>query len=97
MACGVLPLFAFVNAGVSLAGVTPATLLQTVPLGIAAGLLLGKATGVFAASWLIIRFGGASRPGGASYSQLFGACVLCGSLVSAVIGAALLVWRAPRR
>ncbi len=128
VAYGVLPLFAFVNAGVSLAGVTPATLLQTVPLGITAGLLLGKATGVFAASWLIIRFGGASRPGDASYSQLFGVCVLCGigftmslfigalafegqdsayemqvklgvlcgSLVSAVIGAALLVWRAPR-
>ncbi|HAL40513.1 MAG TPA: Na+/H+ antiporter NhaA, partial [Polaromonas sp.] len=42
VAFAVLPMFAFVNAGVSLQGVTVATLLQTVPLGIAAGLLLGK-------------------------------------------------------
>ena len=74
----VLPMFAFANAGVSLQGVTPATLLQTVPLGIAAGLLLGKAVGVFGASWLLIRLAGAKLPGGASWRQFFGVCLLCG-------------------
>jgi NhaA family Na+:H+ antiporter len=78
VAFAVLPMFAFANAGVSLQGVTPATLLQTVPLGIAAGLLLGKATGVFGASWLMMRFAGASLPAGASRSQFFGVCLLCG-------------------
>ena len=43
----ILPMFAFANAGVSLQGVSVATLFQSVPLGIAAGLLLGKSLGVF--------------------------------------------------
>lgn len=74
----VLPMFAFANAGVSLAGLTPAALLQPVPLGIAAGLVLGKAVGVFGCSWLLIRAGWAQRPAGADWGQLFGVCVLCG-------------------
>lgn len=78
VAFGVLPMFAFVNAGVSLQGVTPATLLQTVPLGIAAGLVFGKAIGVFGASWALIRFGGAALPAQANWGQFFGVCLLCG-------------------
>ena len=78
VAFAVLPVFAFVNAGVSLQGVTPYTLLQSVPLGIAAGLVLGKAVGVFGASWLLIRFAGARLPAGAGWASFFGVCVLCG-------------------
>ena len=74
----VLPVFAFVNAGVSLQGVSFSTLLQTVPLGITAGLLLGKAIGVLGASWLMIRFTNAQLPDQASWTQFFGVCVLCG-------------------
>ena len=74
----ILPMFAFANAGVSLEGVTIATLMATVPLGIAAGLLLGKAIGVFGASWLLIRFAGAGLPAAASWAQFFGVCLLCG-------------------
>jgi NhaA family Na+:H+ antiporter len=74
----ILPVFAFANAGVSLAGVTPATLTQTVPLGIAAGLVLGKTVGVFGASWLLMRFGGARLPDQSSWMQFLGVCVLCG-------------------
>lgn len=74
----VLPVFAFSNAGVSLQGVTLATFTQTIPLGIAAGLLLGKAMGVFGASWILIRLGGAYLPPQASWLQFFGVCVLCG-------------------
>ncbi len=74
----VLPVFAFANAGVSLQGVSFSTLLQTVPLGITAGLLLGKAVGVFGASWLMIRFTKARLPDQASWMQFFGVCVLCG-------------------
>lgn len=78
VAFAVLPMFAFANAGVSLEGVTLATLVQTVPLGIAAGLLVGKAVGVFGASWLLIRFGGAQLPAQADWVQFFGVCLLCG-------------------
>ena len=78
VAFAVLPMFAFANAGVSLQGVAPATLLQSVPLGIAAGLLLGKVAGVFGASWLLIRFAGARLPAGSGWGQFFGVCLLCG-------------------
>ena len=78
VAFAILPMFAFANAGVSLQGVSPASLLQTVPLGIAAGLLLGKAVGVFGASCLLIRFAGARLPAEASRTQFFGVCLLCG-------------------
>jgi NhaA family Na+:H+ antiporter len=74
----VLPMFAFANAGVSLRGVSPAALLDPLPLGVAAGLLLGKAVGVFGSAWLLVRTGLARRPAATSWLQFFGVCVLCG-------------------
>lgn len=74
----VLPVFAFVNAGVSLSGVSLSTLAQTVPLGIAAGLVLGKVCGVFGAAGLLISFTSAKLPAGSAWGQLFGVSVLCG-------------------
>ncbi|MBX3620771.1 MAG: Na+/H+ antiporter NhaA [Rhizobacter sp.] len=74
----VLPMFAFANAGVSLQGLSWSTLTQAVPLGIAAGLVLGKAVGVFGASWLLAAVAGAELPSGANRWQFFGVCVLCG-------------------
>jgi Na+:H+ antiporter, NhaA family len=78
VAFAVLPMFAFANAGVSLAGVTVSAFVQTVPLGIAAGLVLGKAVGVFSISWLLIRFAGAPMPSRANWLQFFAVCILCG-------------------
>jgi NhaA family Na+:H+ antiporter len=78
VAFAVLPMFAFVNAGVNLAGVSLATLAQGVPLGIALGLVLGKAGGVFGASWLLMKATGGSLPAQAGTRQFFGVCVLCG-------------------
>lgn len=74
----VLPMFAFVNAGVSLRDLSVSTLVQSVPLGIAAGLVLGKAIGVFGASWLLAATAKAELPTGANRWQFFGVCVLCG-------------------
>jgi NhaA family Na+:H+ antiporter len=78
VAFAVLPMFAFVNAGVSLQGVTLATLAQAVPLGIALGLVAGKAVGVFGAALIVVKVAGASLPAGASLRQFFAVCVLCG-------------------
>ena len=78
VAFAVLPMFAFVNAGVSLQGVSPGTLMQGVPLGIGLGLVVGKALGVFGASWLLLRLARVHLPPGASLRQFFGVCVLCG-------------------
>jgi NhaA family Na+:H+ antiporter len=78
VAFAVLPMFAFANAGVSLKGITPATLLEPITLGIAAGLVAGKAIGVYGAAWLMIRGGWSAAPVHATGRQLFGVCVLCG-------------------
>lgn len=74
----VLPVFAFANAGVYLGDAGWGTLVQTVPLGIAAGLLMGKPVGVLGASWLLIRFAGARLPEHSSWLQFAGVAVLCG-------------------
>ena len=75
---GVLPLFALANAGVSLAGVTLASLANPIPLGIILGLVIGKPLGVFAFSWAAITSGLADRPSGSSWAQLFGVGALAG-------------------
>ncbi|MCB1483387.1 MAG: Na+/H+ antiporter NhaA [Hyphomicrobiaceae bacterium] len=74
----ILPIFAFGNAGVSLAGISLADLTASVPLGIALGLLIGKPLGIYTFSLAAIRSGLASMPEGANKKQLFGASVLAG-------------------
>ena len=78
VALAILPLFAFANAGVSLEGLTLATLLSPVPLGIVAGLVIGKPLGIFAASWLALAGGLAPMPVGATRQQLLGIGMLGG-------------------
>jgi len=78
VAFGVLPVFAFANAGVPLGGLSIADTLQPVPLGIVAGLFLGKQVGVLVLSWVGIRAGIAALPDGVGWRQLYGAAALCG-------------------
>ncbi|MEE5154212.1 Na+/H+ antiporter NhaA [Pseudomonas alliivorans] len=78
VAYGILPLFAFANAGVSLAGVTMDSFTHSVPLGIAAGLLLGKTAGVFGLTWLAVRTRLASLPKDANWGHVLGVSILCG-------------------
>lgn len=75
---GVIPVFAFANAGVSFSGLTWEAALGTLPLGIALGLFLGKQVGVFGFCWMAIKMGWADRPEGANWSQLYGVSVLTG-------------------
>ena len=74
----IVPLFGFANAGVSLAGVGLDQLLAPLPLGIAAGLFLGKQIGIFGAVWLAVRLGFATRLRGATWLQIYGVSMLCG-------------------
>jgi NhaA family Na+:H+ antiporter len=78
VAFGILPIFALANSGVSLAGISPASLLLPVPLGIALGLFVGKQLGAGAATWLSVRLGLSRLPAGASWLQMYGVCVLAG-------------------
>ncbi len=74
----VLPMFAFANAGISFEGISPASFLEPVTLGIALGLIVGKQIGVFLPLWLCIKSGIAQMPTNASWVQLYGVSILCG-------------------
>jgi NhaA family Na+:H+ antiporter len=78
VAFGVLPIFAFANAGVPLAGLSLGDTLLPVPLGIVLGLFIGKQIGIFVFSWLAVQFRAASLPEGVSWMKLYGAALLCG-------------------
>jgi len=74
----IVPVFGFANAGVSLAGLGLADLLAPLPLGIAAGLFLGKQLGVFLATWATIRLRWADCPEDATWAQVYGVSLICG-------------------
>ncbi|HEY3910223.1 MAG TPA: Na+/H+ antiporter NhaA [Stellaceae bacterium] len=78
VAFGVLPVFAFANAGVRLAGIAPATLLNPIQLGVALGLFFGKQLGVAGSIWLALRCGLGALPQGADWRQIYGLALLTG-------------------
>ena len=78
VAFGIMPIFAFANAGVSLDGVTLSSLLTPVPLGILCGLFIGKQLGVFVFSYLSIKLKLAVMPNNANWYTLYGVGVLTG-------------------
>jgi NhaA family Na+:H+ antiporter len=78
VAFGVMPIFAFANAGVALYNLSPDDLLGGIPLGIALGLFLGKQIGILAFTWGAVRLGLAKLPDGATWLQVYGVAVLGG-------------------
>ncbi len=74
----ILPLFAFVNAGVDLKGISIEEMAGPVPLGIMLGLFVGKQVGVFGFSWFAIKMGWASLPKESNWTLLYGVSVLTG-------------------
>ena len=78
VAFGIMPLFAFANAGVSLEGLSFASLLDKVPLGIVLGLFLGKQLGVFMFSYASIKLKIAQMPNDTSWYNFYGVGVLTG-------------------
>ena len=74
----ILPVFAFANAGISLAGVGMEQVLHGVPLGIALGLFFGKQIGIFGLCWLVIKLKWTKLPQGVSWASLYGTAALCG-------------------
>ena len=78
VAFGIMPLFAFANAGVSLEGLTFGSLLNKVPLGIVLGLFVGKQLGVFLFSYISIKTKIAQMPNDTSWYNFYGVGVLTG-------------------
>lgn len=74
----IVPLFGFANAGVDLSGIGMDDALSPLPLGIAAGLFLGKQFGIFSAVWLAVKTGIARKPRGATWLQIYAVAILCG-------------------
>lgn len=74
----IIPVFAFANAGVVLAGMSFSDLLAPLPLGIALGLVLGKQIGVMGLTFLTIKLGFARLPHGASWLHVYGIACLAG-------------------
>ena len=78
VAFGILPLFAFANAGVSFAGISLESFVEPVTLGISLGLFIGKQIGVFGLLWVAITLGLAAMPKGVNWMQLYGVSLLTG-------------------
>ena len=78
VAFGIMPIFAFANAGVSLEGLTFKSLLNPVPLGIVAGLFFGKQIGVFIFSFVSIKLKFASLPSQSNYVSFYAVSILTG-------------------
>ncbi len=74
----ILPLFAFVNAGVNVTQISFSQMSGSVPLGIIFGLFIGKQLGVFGFSWLAIKFKKADLPKDSNWLQFYGVSVLTG-------------------
>ena len=75
---GILPIFAFVSAGVALGGLSFVDLLSPLPLGIALALFFGKQLGIFGATYAAVKFGLAQKPKGTSWYTLYGISVIAG-------------------
>ncbi len=78
VAFGIMPIFAFANAGVSLEGVTFVSLMNPVPLGILCGLFFGKQIGVFIFSYISIKLNFAEMPNNSDWLKLYGVGILTG-------------------
>ena len=127
VAYAILPLFAFVNAGVSFRDTGGHMFLDPLTLAIAAGLFLGKQIGIFSSVRIAVAIGFGAKPSGASWLQVYGLSLICGigftmslfigklafpdaaqaaevktgvlsgSLLSAIVGAGVLVFASRKR
>ena len=78
VAFGIMPLFAFANAGVSLEGISFLNLLNPIPLGIVCGLFFGKQIGVVLFSYLAIKLKYAEMPNDSDWLKFYGVSILTG-------------------
>ncbi|XOV78737.1 MAG: Na+/H+ antiporter NhaA [Aestuariibacter sp.] len=75
---GIVPLFAFVNGGISFTDLNLGRIIEPIPLGIALGLFIGKPVGVMLCSWLVVSLKLASPLPGVTWSQMLGVAFICG-------------------
>jgi NhaA family Na+:H+ antiporter len=74
----ILPIFAFVNAGVSLAGLSFSTFMQPITLGITLGLFLGNQIGVMGLTFIATSLKICRLPENVTWLQFYGIALLMG-------------------
>lgn len=74
----ILPLFAFINSGVSVASCSTDVLTNPLALGIILGLFVGKQVGIFSFSYAAVRSGYCKLPNDVCWSRLYAICILGG-------------------
>jgi len=78
VAFGIMPLFAFANAGVNLEGLTFDSILLPIPLGILLGLFIGKQFGVFLFSFVSVKLKFAEMPSNSNWIKFYAVGILTG-------------------
>lgn len=78
VAFGIIPLFAFANAGIPFENLSLSHATGALPLGIIVGLFAGKQIGIVAASWILVRLGRAKLPAGANWLEFHAVAILAG-------------------
>jgi len=74
----IIPIFGFANAGVSFSGVDASALTDTLTLGVAGGLVVGKVVGVYGTALVTVKLGWADAPANAAPLHVLGVALLCG-------------------
>ena len=74
----IMPIFAFANAGLDLSGFNMSMLTGTIPLGIIAGLFIGKQIGVFGFIWLGTKLKLCEKPDSLKWLHIYGLSILTG-------------------
>ena len=74
----VVPLFAFFNSGIAVPEIDARVMLSPAPIGVVAGLLIGKPVGLLVSSWLAVRTGVAALPAGIGWRHMLGVAQIAG-------------------
>lgn len=74
----IIPLFAFANAGIFWGDIAPTELFQGVSVAIMTALLLGKFSGIFFSSWILVKLKLAPMPAETNWKMMIATSVLGG-------------------
>lgn len=78
VAFGIMPLFALANAGIVITSDFFSSIINPVSIGVAAGLIVGKFTGILLFCWIMVRYKISSLPEGANWKHIAGVALLAG-------------------
>ncbi|PIZ05197.1 MAG: Na+/H+ antiporter NhaA [Gammaproteobacteria bacterium CG_4_10_14_0_8_um_filter_38_16] len=78
VAFGILPLFAFANAGVSFFGMKVSHFISPIPIGIGLGLFIGKQVGIWLSTIMAVKFKLARLPRNMTRLGLYGISLIAG-------------------